>query len=147
MLFVSIGVVLVVKMVPHTTSALCYLIRWIDPPELILTISTATPDASLRDLYAPWSLSRKFAIVVDLKYFIAFSSSGSSALSSAFCIVISSFVIALPSSFFLGADLLGFFAVHRAGFYLIRSTQKEEIKKIDQPHCDPGDEKIVAANS
>ena len=137
MLFVSIGVILVVKMVPHTTSALRYLIRWIDPPELILTISTATPDASLRDLYAPWFLSRKFAVVVDLKSFIAFISSGSSALSSALCIVISSFILALPSSLFLGADLLGLFAVHRAGFYLNRSTQREEVKKIDQPHCDP----------
>ena len=97
MLFLSIGVILVVKMVPHTTSALCYLIRWIDPPELILTISTATPDASLRDLYAPWSLSRKFAIVVDLKSFIAFISSGSSVLSSALCVLLSSFIVALSS--------------------------------------------------
>ena len=86
-------------------------------------------------------------IVVDLKSFIAFISSGSSALSSALCIVISSFILALPSSLFLGADLLGFFAVHRAGFYLIHSSQREEVKKIDQPHCDPGDEKIVATDS
>ena len=84
----------------------------------------------LLNLAVPWCPSNSLVFVEEIALAIDFDSlssvvlSKSAVLSSSRRIVISSFILALPSSLFLGADLLGFLAFHHAGFYHIAQSNE-----------------------